>query len=67
MYNWKKAIIKLLSLKQDSNTITCPYCNYQTNDLEKLHDHLTYYEWMSVPSVDKTIKEIKGKKCIGIK
>jgi len=40
----------------------CPYCNKGTDSYEEMHDHLTYYEWMSVPAVDKIMKELEEKK-----
>jgi len=39
----------------------CPYCNHGTDSREDMHDHLTYYEWMCVPAVDKIIKELDEK------
>ena len=70
----KQVAVKLAPMKQvmldicmEKDKIRCPYCNYQANDLEDLRDHLTYYHWMSTPSVDESIKEIKGNKCTGTK
>jgi hypothetical protein len=37
--------------------LQCPYCEYSTRDKEDLHDHLTYYHWMSVPAVEEIISE----------
>ncbi len=43
------------------NKYYCPYCNHGADSYEDMHDHLTYYEWMSVPAVDQIMKELEEK------
>ena len=47
--------------KKKNIRLQCPYCDYSTRNKEDLHDHLTYYHWMSVPAVDKIMSEIINK------
>ena len=47
--------------KEKDIQLQCPYCDYSTRNKEDLHDHLTYYHWMSVPAVDKIMSEIINK------
>ncbi len=47
---------------KSKDTYQCPYCGYSCNSYVEIHDHLTYYEWMSVPAVEKVIREITLKK-----
>jgi hypothetical protein len=54
-----KNLLKRIFTGNPKHKYCCPYCNYGIDTYGEMYDHLTYYHYMSVPGVDKIMKELQ--------